>query len=77
MQFLILNISVCFRIKNGTNEENENLAKELKKRKTSLMTTSEWNGKTYLRASFNHFSSTSDDVETIFGFIVDALNTIK
>ena len=37
------------------------------------MTTAEWNNKTYLRASFNHFSSTSEDVETVFNFILTAL----
>ena len=57
---------VCFQLKSGDNKDHELLARELKQKQETLITTSVWNGSTYLRASFNHFMATKDDVNEVF-----------
>ena len=57
---------VCFKLKTGDNEDHENLSRELKQNQETLITTSVWNGSTYLRATFNQFMTTENDVLEIF-----------
>ena len=57
---------VCFQLKSDDNNAHENLARELKKNQETLITTSVWNGCTYLRATFNQFMTTENDVGEIF-----------
>ena len=57
---------VCFQLKSGDNVDHENLARELKQNQETLITTSVWNGTTYLRATFNQFTTTENDVDEIF-----------
>ena len=57
---------VCFQLKSGDNTNHENLARELKQNHETLITTSVWNGSTYLRATFNQFTTTEKDVDEIF-----------
>ena len=57
---------VCFQLKSGDNVDHENLARELKQNQETLITTSVWNGSTYLRATFNQFTTTENDVDEIF-----------
>ena len=57
---------VCFQLQSGDNKDHELLARELKQKQETLITTSVWNGSTYLRASFNQFMTTEDDVNEVF-----------
>ena len=57
---------VCFQLKSGDNKDHELLARELKQKQETLITTSVWNGSTYLRASFNQFMTTENDVDEVF-----------
>ena len=57
---------VCFQLKSGDNNDHELLARELKLNQETLLTTSKWNGSTYLRAVFNHFTATEKDVDDVF-----------
>ena len=60
---------VCFQLKSGNNKDHENLARELKRNQETLITTSTWKGSTYLRATFNQFMATENDVVEIFHII--------
>ena len=57
---------VCFQLESGDNNDHELLARELKLNQETLLTTSKWNGSTYLRAVFNHFTATEKDVDDVF-----------
>ena len=57
---------VCFQLKSGNNKDHENLARDLKRNQETLITTSMWKGSTYLRATFNQFMTTENDVVEIF-----------
>ena len=57
---------VCFQLNSGDNKDHELLARELKQKQETLITTSVWNGSTYLRASFNQFMTTENDVDEVF-----------
>ena len=57
---------VCFQLKAGDNKDHELLARELKQNHETLMTTSVWNGSTYLRATFNQFTASEKDVDEVF-----------
>ena len=45
----------------------------MKKTFSILITTAEWNGKTYLRATFNQLTCTEENVKLIFDKIIKSI----